>query len=234
MKTDHNQDQLGAFSTLAEQNIRPVVRKYDQVGVTIDLSNVTLDTYSRALFSELEMASSLRGGVFPVELEELQAYIRTLVKVRVDYVNRERPLFGPRERIAVPSYLHCLLSNVGLAVDVDKGVELHPMIGESEGAFLGMEDVLRISRILRTLGAIGFEYAEGYSRDRTGSWEFMAMCIVDDVVLRHDKEAHPVYALLASTLAIRGVETVLSPRVEYAGTGYLQSIIQQLAQVRSA
>lgn len=224
----------GPIGTFTEKLVRPIPSEYTVTPVSIHLDAPVLTEYCEALFTSLNFTWCSRGGSeMPISLDELQAYVATLVKTRVDYVNGDRPLFSPMERIVVPSFLSCVLQNVGVAVDVDLGVELRPVITEEPTPFLAKENMLVISRQLRGFQNMGFDFAEGYSRDRSGSWDFMAMAVVEGEVLRHDKSAHGVYALLASTLSIRGVETVLSPRVNYGSVSHFRSLIAQVAEVRT-
>lgn len=222
-----------AIEAIAEMNVRPIAAQYDVVDVNLNLNSAVLLTYTEELFNELSGLASMRGGDFPVAMEDFKKYVNTLVKARVDYTNNKRPLFGPTERIAIPSFLSVVLANVGVAVDVDRGIELRPVVDSSDDSFLSKEELLKISGMLKRFSSLGFEYSDGYLRDRKGSWEFMAMTIIEDKVMRDNKESHPVYALLASTLAIRGVETVLSPRIEYGNINHLTSLIRQVACIRS-
>lgn len=123
-----------------------------------------------------------------------------------------------------------LLDNIGRAVDQDLGVELLPCAVEAP---LTREEVEAISGKLKVLSSYGFEYGIGFSRDRHGSWDFMAMTLIDGEIRRHNQESHPVYALLASTLGIKGVEAVLSPRVTYGNEKHLSSVVRGLASLKS-
>lgn len=222
-----------AIEAIAEMNIRPMAARYDVVEVNLHVDSPVLVVYTNELYNELVGLAEMRGGEFSVSEEDFTKYVNTIVKARVDYVRHERPLFGPTERVAIPSFLAVVLANLGIAVDVDKGIELRPSLEIDDSSLLSKDELFKISSVLKRFSSLGFEYSDGYARDRMGSWDFMAMSVIEDNVLRHDKESHPVYALMASTLAIRGIETVLSPRIEYGSVNHLASLVRQVATVRS-
>jgi hypothetical protein len=174
----------------------------------------------------------MKGGELKLTVEEFSAYIYTLIKSRVDYVNRSNPVVFPTELIVVPSYLSCVLSNIGRARHLDYGIDLMPVMAEEELPTLEKKEVIRISNHLKMLKGIGFEYAEGYTRATDGSFEFMAMTMIDGYVRTVSKDPHPVFALLSSTLNVRGIEAVLSPRVSYGSIKHLVNLVQGLTALK--
>jgi len=88
------------------------------------------------------------------------------------------------------------------------------------------------SRKVKALSPLGVEYAEGYTRSRDGSYDFMTMALLGGEVRNISKHPHPVFALLASTLGVRGIESVLSPRVSYGKASHFDSLIRNLAATK--
>lgn len=213
-----------------EKTVGPSPAKFDVVNVKIDCQSKTFVVYVDELYSNIMMALSLRGGTLSITKNDFISYCENLVRIRIDYVNRRRIGIGPTERIVIPSYLSLLLTNIGLARHLDYGLELQPEYSEIK--VLSDDHMRSISNALKLLKGIGFEYAEGYSRDREGSFDFMAFALIDGMVYTITKDSHPVYALLACTLGIRGVESVLSPRVTYGSESHLMNLVKILATLK--
>jgi len=224
-------DSLKRFS---EERIVAAAVNFDAVNVRIDLGADILTTYSKELYASWDQSASIRGWSIPFAEEELLEYVRALVKIRVDYCAGKRVEIRPTDRIAVPSFLSVVLSNVGLARDIDLGIELRPTLAKDtpqvrDGDVTWLEG---FSRKIKALAPLGVEYAEGYTRSRDGSYDFMTMALLEGEVRNISKQPHPVFALLASTLGVRGIETVLSPRVSYGKANHFDSLIRNLAATK--
>jgi hypothetical protein len=204
-------------------------RSYDVVEVTVNLESQVLSNYTQALFENLENAVVSRGGQLTFSNEELLEYVQSLIAARIGYVTHTDITVRPMDNVCVPSYIAVLLSNIGKAVDHGLGVELVPASVKSP---LTKDEIISFSRKLVSLSNFGFEYSDGYSRDKFGSWDFMAMTLIEDEVLRHDNVAHPVYALLAATVGLKGVESALSPRVTYGSSNHLAQLVSAVATLK--
>lgn len=230
MNTVNSDKEVVKLKAFVSERLTATPDKYDRVAVSINTNAKVLTTYKAELFSEWSLACQVLGRSMLFTQEELSRYIDMLVQTRVSYVQGKRVEISPTDRIAVPAYLSLVLSNVGLAQDSTQGIELYPeMVNEIQ---IDKEFMLDISRKIRILSNIGIEYADGYVRSRDGSFEFMSMALIDDYVRTWTKDAHPVYALLSSTLAIRGIEAVLSPRINYGSEAHMVSLVRHLAAVK--
>jgi len=226
------EDSLKRFS---EERVTAAAVRFDAVNVEIDLGAEILSTYAEELWLAWDQATQLRGWRMPFAKEELLAYCCALVAMRVAYCQGKRVSIRPTDRIAVPSFLSVVLSNVGLTRDVELGIELRPIVKPAAEPNPHEDDVEWLegmSRKIKTLAPLGVEYAEGYSRSRDGSYDFMTMALLEGEMRNIAKKPHPVYALLASTLGVRGIETVLSPRVTYGSVGHFASLVRNLAAVK--
>jgi len=218
--------------TYIEKNVSPMPAEFSEVNVEVDFKSLVLTTYVEELYSNIMMAVEIKGGNFSITEEDFTKYINTLIKLRVDYVRGFKVAVGPTERLVVPSYLSCVLSNIGRARHLDYGVELVPKLVDNSPVFEKQADIMSISNALRLLRGIGFEYAEGYTRSKEGSFDFMTMTLIKGVVRNISKDPHPVYALLSSTLNVRGVESVLSPRISYGTETHLANLVRSLATLK--
>lgn len=224
------------MSKFVEENIAVTPARFDEVKVFISCKNMVLDAYAEELYFNIQTAVSMKGGTFDLTAEEFMKYLITLVKARVDYVQGRSPVVFPTDRIVVPSFLSCVLSNIGKARHLDYGIELvpemDPSIIESGTYFTEKADVQRISNTLRLTTGIGLEYGEGYTRMREGSFEFMTMTMMGEYIYSISKDSHPVYALLSSALGVRGIEAVLSPRITYGSVRHLANLVRGLAVLK--
>jgi len=224
-------DSLKRFS---EERIVAAAVDFDAVNVVIDMGADILAVYSKELYASWDQSANIRGWCIPFTVDELLEYVRALVKIRVDYCAGRRVSIRPTDRIAVPSFLSVVLSNVGLARDIDLGIELRPVYAETSPGDRSddVEWMEGFSRKVKALAPLGVEYAEGYTRSRDGSYDFMTMALLGGEMRNISKQPHPVYALLASTLGVRGIETVLSPRVSYGKANHFASLIRNLAATK--
>jgi len=236
MKMELQNPYLKDVMSYIEKNVAPTPAAFDEVAVTVDCESKVLSTYVDELYSNIVMAVSMKGGDFPISFDDFKKYINTIIKSRVDYVNYpgngKRSIFSPTERFVVPSYLSCVLSNVGRARHVDYGIELYPKFIGNVEVFEDKASAMRVSNALKIIKGIGFEYAEGFTRSKEGSFDFMTMTLMEGIVRNISKDPHPVFALLSSTLNVKGVETVLSPRISYGREEHLANLVRGLAVLK--
>lgn len=224
---DRKIDTLKAF---AEQRMSVTPAKFDTTEVTIDAESVVLVEYKAELYASWDSVASMRGYDLGFTSDDLSKYIDMLISQRIDYTRGLRVLVKPVDGFAVPAYLSLLLSNIGLARNTDLGIELVPVMKQDVNVDLAF--MTKMSRLIRNLSHMGVEYAEGYTRSRDGGYDFMSMSMLDEHVYNTVNTIHPVYALMASTLGVRGIETVLSPRVNYGSVAHMTSLIRHLAQTK--
>jgi len=220
-----------AINDLAEkQGLLPHVTVFETVEVHLNPENSPVfREYCLALADSLETAVALNGGNVRLDATQVTRYLTTLLDIRCKYVSGHRTLVAPRSTIYVPAFFSVILENVGMAADSSLGIELKPVF--DCGDPMDEEELHKTSSILRALTKLGLHCASQMPRDRKGSWDFMAMQLVEDVVKRHDDRSHPVYAFLSSFLAFKGLETTLFARVSYGHTGKFQSMVRQFAHV---
>lgn len=231
MTTINSDKEVAALKAFAEKRLTKTPTSYERVSVTVNLDAKVLEVYKKELYSEWNQAASIKGVAIPFTEEELSKYVDALICIRVKYVNGERVKVVPQDNIAVPSFLSLVLSNLGLARDTSLGLELYPAL-EGNVPEIDYDLVHRVSRAVRLLSNLGIEYAEGYTRSRDGSYEFMSMTLIGDYVLSWTNQSHPVYALLASSVGVSGIEAVLSPRINYGSVDHMQSLMRHLVAVK--
>jgi hypothetical protein len=215
---------------LAESRIAVQPVSFDSHEVEIKLDAAVLTAYKSELYANWVCAAQSRGINLSFSETDLGNYIDMLITLRVDYVNKKRVEISPVDRIAVPSFLSLVLSNVGRVSNVDYGLELVPIVVDAPK--VDVDFMWNMSRAIRALSNLGVEFADGYARSKDGSYEFMTMTLIDGSIRNPEKAPHPVYALMASTLGLRGIEAVLSPRINYGSESHMRMLIRHLATTK--
>lgn len=214
--------------------IQPMPLNSVDIDVLLSVDSPLLKEYVSELNEAIHTKLGYTGGHTDLNEETLLQYAATLVHSRVNYVLGRTVTVHPMDRIAVPAYISLLLSNIGDVKEVTTGIYLHPRIKEEGFVPLTKEEMKKISRKLEMLGAIGLEYSEGYLRDKTGSWDFMTMVVMENAVdvQRYNNQASPVYSVLAATLLVRGVESILVPRVSYGRLDDMKRLMSTVARLK--
>lgn len=205
--------------------IQPMPENAVVVNVKVSVEHEIFGIVSQAF---IDTANSDLPRDIGVTSDEFKNYLVTLVWSRVCWINRkDRYIVHPTDKINVPSIFSLVLANVGLAQDEKLGVYLEPIMDKPKN-LLSKEEMIVISLKLSKLSDRGYIFGLGFPRDRYGSWDFMAMQVVEGKVLRHDSEAHPVYAVISSMLLKGNLATILVPRVMYGFSVQMEQEILSL------
>lgn len=220
----------GAVRKLAEKHVAVSPGEVEIVDISIRSESEVLLTYVGELVANVRNAVDLKGGSLVLEEEDLKYYLHVLLQTRVAYVNKQRIDFRPTDGLYIPSFVSLVLSAIGIVYEIDLGVELRPVMEST--VKVDKDRVMAISRTIAALGRVGLEYSQGYERSRDGSFSFMAMVCIGNVIKSHTKDSHPVYALLSSFVETRGAESVLSPRVNYGTIKHMEQLIRLVAATK--
>jgi hypothetical protein len=237
--------------------VRPV--DYQQVDVAINLNEglmVFVEQYYDAILQRLNQQGA-NGATFT--LLDLQRYVVTLIKSRVMWVRNERnvPLHYS-ERVPVPAFLSFVLSGIGRVELPELGIELIPSFNvdswpvvaveqpptleetdlvteEGEGVYevrtapMSREEAVIFGSRLKAISRLGFEFAEGYARDKQGVLDLMVLQLVEGTVVSHTDRGHPAYAVAAYFLGLLQVVNLLGPRVLYGTREQMRMILRLVA-----
>lgn len=226
---------LGTFSPHVAKELEgsaPTFLVWQDIRVPMSSTSGIMREYSDALTDELNYIAECEQ--FPsLQSDEMYAYMRTLLKLRVRRVNRAtrftEPSYKNHVHFVVPAFLSLYLENVGVAQDASLGVKITPEFEDADP--MKYEDFVRVERHLRRFESFGFEYATTIPGDTSGSWELMAMQVVDDRVCRHDAGSHMVYGLLGAMVANEQLQSILLPRVSYGHVARHRGLVRTLAKV---
>lgn len=235
-----NINQIDQFGDYAESlNSRPL--KWDRVDVTVNPGNNMLKVFSNAFFDELDSSVGLSGGQLNFSRAELFAYNQFALVQRVLHVMPgKRPDIHPKDKNwCFHGVIHQLQTHLGIVIENTLGIEVHPTLPkdfkvmvDSETEFT-LDMAQRVSRSLRVLSKDhGFVISMGYPIDSEGSWDTMSFFSLEDFMVRYNGKAHNSFALAGAFLDLKGLESVLSPRVEYGRLSVFENCARNLAQVK--
>jgi len=209
---------------------------YSKVEVNFGVDTPVFKTFIKKYYMTLGVEADARGFDLKFSLEDLTSAIEHVLFSRITYVRGERAKewFRPTDTsIYLPSALHVVFSNIGKAEDKDIGVYLEPKFVPSKSFKLDFEKAKKTMAQLAVFEHWGFTFARGFLRDKKGDFEFMTMQLIETTIMRHNKEAHPVKALLASFFLKGAIESVLTPRVTYGNYQLLERLVENLVSPRS-
>jgi hypothetical protein len=226
-----------------EAVVKPGPIDFQEVKVVCHLlSSSTLRIYVEELVDSLNVTLKVQGSESVFEHEEMMAYLISLTVARVQLVNSQRSEFTWRDRLVIPAFFSLILQHLGKARDHSLGITINPELPkEVVEKRMKQNVVLAFSRRLEACGRFGFEFATQLPREVLGDWEFMTMQYItgqaegEDMsgsIVRHTSDAHPAKAILSSLVAMQGLKSVLTPRVEYGLSGLFEALVRDFAHVR--
>jgi len=221
---------LGIPDELANHAKGIVVRPVDFqfVDVAINL-NEGLLVYVEQYYEAISLRLNQQGAnLVPFTVEELMIYIKTLIKSRVTWVrNDPGMILHYSERVMVPAFMSFVLSGIGRVEIPELGIELKPFFIADE--VMTREQAIMFSAKLKPLSSLGFQFAEGYARDKTGAMDLMVLQMVEGQVLSHTDKGHPAYAVAGYFLGLLQVVNLLGPRVLYGTQEQMRMILRLVA-----
>lgn len=230
---------LGKSEELASVKAEPRVAGTDYVEETVDFSTSTIfDEISDVLAQDANWIAraELNAGEDYISNETMKSYLRTLVFMRVAYVNNKisREYNQIKEQLVVPSFFSIVLAAIGNVDDKENGVVLVPEYQyEEEQApllFLSPSEMIATSSKINRLVEDGFKAVKQWTKDKEGILDFMALTIVEKTVksYRRGSKTYAIFASLFSRMAIQQA-TGLNYRVTYGKTSQYALDLSALA-----
>lgn len=218
------------FRDLAEKNVSPKFIEAKTYKVKLFEEGNLFNKYVSIEQKALEYAISRKGQQSSYTddlLRKFPDYCKALVASRVDYVLGGRPVVKPMDHVMVPSFLMNIIMQIGEVMDLSTGIRLLPE--EVDTPSISLDEMREISMLLESIRE--YEGGFGYPKDKSGSWEFMTMWLVGTQLQRFSADAHPVYALMASVIGLKQIESVLNPLVTYGDTNLFEGLLWQLTSI---
>lgn len=224
-----NEQSVTKFRDFAERNVAPHYVEAQTVTVNFFEEGNLIEEYCNIEYQAISYALEKSNGAVDFTKEQFLLYCKTMVYSRVAWVLNKRPLVHPTEHLIVPSFLMNIIMQIGVAQDLSLGITVQPSTVPEDFEGMEMSEMRKISMRLESLS--GYEGGFGYPRDKAGAWEFMTMSLINGDIRRHDAKAHPVYALMASVVGPKLIESVLSPIVTYGSNSLFEGLLWQLTSI---
>lgn len=200
------------IQSIAGNVVTPVDHQHVEVSFNDGIVAGFADTYVSAMNQKL----ALRGSSLSIDADRMKQYLNTLLVLRIDSINGKGSRDFRVKDLKIPALYALALTHIGSVYDKDLGIELTPVIDSKKVKALSIDDAISFSR--ESLGIVedlGFELVQGLPRDRNGESQFMYFHMIDDKIVRHNKEAHPGFAILAAFFKLQQLQNVLNYRVNY-------------------
>lgn len=217
------------YRDFAEKKVAPTFKKANIIEVEFLTEGCLIEKYSKVEYAAISYAlcQGAKNDLFTED--EFLLYNKSAVYSRIGWVNSSGFSFGPNDHIMIPSFLMNIIMQIGKTQDSSLGLTVIPKDAPKDFKPMDIDRMREISMWLENLS--GYEGGFGYPSDKSGSFEFMTMTLVDNEIRRHDSKAHPVYAMMASVVGPKYVATILSPIITYGNTEMFEGLLWQLTSI---
>lgn len=198
------------ITTLTEKVLVPV----DFSTSYVDFGKGIVSKFSKAYYSALSRKANVKGARFDLTIDEIEKYLNSLLVLRINITNGNRVNRFITNQLNIPALFGLTLLQIGRVFDKDFGISLEPKVSDSIQV-LSEEELIDISLKFQIFEDFGFELVRGIPKEITGSPDFMYFSFSEDSILRHNKEAHPGYAVLAAFFELKQLDSVLTHRISY-------------------
>lgn len=180
--------------------------------------------------------AELNAGAKYIDPAHMVKYLRTLVFMRVSWVNNSltADYRQIRDQLFIPSFFGVIIPAIGEVDDKEDGVVLTPVFNysdkEFDKLFLGPKDMLELSRKIGRIVDDGFKASRGWTTDKTGELDFMALTVIENTVksYRRGSKTMAIYAALFTKMALERV--TLPYRVTYGKVSQYRMDLSTLSQ----
>jgi hypothetical protein len=209
------------------ERIKPSYRSLDVVEVTFCNEGCILDDFAKVEYKAILIASGRKEDEMPFTEEEFIQYCRTFVASRIAWVNGQTSsiVIYPTDHMLAPSLVDSVCKNIGVVYETSLGYTLVPKIAEGIQT-LSKEKCAEVSFFLSSLNNYIGGY--GYVRDKSGSWDFMSMQMIESAIMSFNDQAHPAYSVLAAIVGPRWLVESVSPRVRYGSIDLYKGLLWEL------
>lgn len=208
-------------------NVAPKFIKWQEVEVNLLTEGCLIDEYASVEYASIVSKLRITGGSVSFTEQEFIKFCRTYVYARICWVNNKTVIHPNTIGILVPTFLSLILQNIGRASNFSLGLDLVPAMPEFDP--MEISEVRKISAELKIIP--GYEGAVALPKDKAGCFEFMSMQLIDDQIVSHSPDAHPVYALMASIVGPSLIRSVLDPMVYYGDSNLYRGLLWELTSV---
>lgn len=176
------------------------------------------------------VAAESRYTSNPIIAETVLKYMEALLWLRVNYVRRTlQPSWREHYDVTwvMPSLFAVLVKQIGSVKNIDLDIRVDPITDLAEP---DLEQMQNVSRAMRYLEQFGIPMGTELPRTKEGSYDYMTMTVIDNIVRSTNADVHPVNAFFASITSNKLTEDIFSPRVNYGTTRRFSILIDKLVR----
>lgn len=184
------------------------------INVSVEMNpSQLLDKMAEEINKDIMRLTNFVGSAdYMVGTEDILKYLKTLVFLRVAFVNNElhdmlKNYRSLAKHLGVPVLMYQCLISMGVAYDRDFAIRFNPTYSIDDSDLLSPEEMESISDIFTRLENVGMKIVIGIPRDEAGELDFMALSHVAGEVVGY-RRSHPVYGFLASFFAQKQLSEV--------------------------
>lgn len=210
-----------------ESIAKNVVAPIDFIQADVDFGSGIIPGYAQTYVSAMNSKLALRGSALQFDESEMSKYLNLLLKLRIDQTSgRAKSDFRARN-LKIPALYSIALLHIGKVYDPELGIELVPTYGKMD--CMSVEDAMIYSMSkLSIVEDLGFQLVLGLPKETNGDTNFMYFHSAEEKIVRHDRKAHPSFALLTAFFRLKQLDNLLNFRVSYGMFSEYESMLKGL------
>lgn len=203
---------------------RPTTTKQEEVVVNLDTATM-IDDYAKAFVVELRRRNPVRAAECNITVDEMKYYLSGLLRIRIESIAYDCACWREAKSLWIPCFYEFVLTEVGIVVDVDRGLKIIPSFDFT----YDIKELMNISDKLRLFRNDGINLVrDAFPREAEGDAETMGMAIVGDYVMSMSKDSHPIAAYVAAFIGMKLREEAtfkLLYRIRYDDVSFIRSML---------
>lgn len=203
---------------------KPTTTKQEEIVVDLDTATM-IDDYAKAFVNELRRRNPIRANEVDLTYEEMVYYLSGLMRIRVESLAKACKAWREAKSLWIPCFYEFVITQVGIVVDVDKGLKITPHFEFD----YDIQKLMDISGKLRLFKNDGVSLVkDAFPREDEGDAETMTMCIVNDYIMSMSKDSHPIAAYVAAFIGAKLREEAtfkLLYRVRYDDVSFIRCML---------
>lgn len=208
------------------EQIKAHFNEMQVIKVEMQLQQAVLSDYISVEFKAIQLEAEKLHITLPFNEDKFKKYCQTFIVSRVNWVNGDMRsvIIRPEDHVMCPALLDAVCKNIGLVLEMSQGLRLEPTV-DATTETLTVPEMQEVSFYLESIPS--YVGGWGYIKDKSGSWEFMSMQLVEKAIM-NEQAHHPAYSLLASIVGPKWIGAATAPRIKYGDLSMYRGLLWQL------
>lgn len=203
---------------------KPTTTKLDYIDFEIHPETM-VDDYADAYLRELRRRNPLKFIAVKDKLADIKTYFRGILKIRVQSITNDCPVWRQAKRLVIPAWLQFVISQIGQIVDYEYGLVITPKFDFD----YDISEMLEFSNILESFMNDGVSmFKDAFPRDHKGDTEVMKMAVLDGYVKSMTSNSHPLSSYVNAFVGAKVssvIECSMLYRVRYDDVSFIRSML---------